>query len=70
MDDVKAIANMARETEQTKVYNICMKWLETKRETRDPRIVQSLNYGYICVKRTPRYNVVRDGLQQSCYTAG
>ena len=32
MDDVKAIANMARETEQTKVYNICMKWLETKRE--------------------------------------
>ena len=43
---------------------------ETLIKTRDPRIVQSLNYGYICVKRTPRYNVVRDGLQQSCYTAG
>jgi hypothetical protein len=28
--DVKTIANMARETEQTKVYNICMKWLETR----------------------------------------
>ena len=38
--------------------------------TRDPRIVQSLNYRYICVKRTHRYNVVRDGLQQSCYTVG
>ena len=45
-----------------------MKLLQSK--TRDPRIVQSLKYGYICVKRTPRYNVVRDGLQQSCYTAG
>ena len=43
---------------------------DRKLSTRDPRIVQSLNYGYICMKRTPRYNVVRDVLQQSCYTAG
>ena len=36
VNDVKAIANMAKATEQMKVYNICMKWLEG-RETKQQR---------------------------------
>ncbi|XP_028414314.1 zinc finger FYVE domain-containing protein 26-like isoform X2 [Dendronephthya gigantea] len=39
VDDVRTIGNMAKETEQTKVYNICMKWLETRQVRREKQDV-------------------------------